>query len=83
MTRSVGTPAARRTMVTSLFASVTGRKTVGRSMIDILCSNSTIMIIGLLDKGMQAIHSIEVKYASACFMFYIHNSTIGKCFGTR
>lgn len=29
---------------------------------------------------MQAIYRIEVKYASACFLFYIYNSTTGKCF---
>ena len=39
-----------------------------------------IMTIGLLNKRMQAIYSIEVKYPSACFLFYIYNSTTGKGF---
>lgn len=38
------------------------------------------MFISLLDERMQAVYSIEVKYASACFLFYIYNSTTGKCF---
>ena len=34
------------------------------------------MVIGLLDVGMQAVYSIEVKYSPAAFLVYIHNGTL-------